>query len=291
MGANNNLHSAKATKDDEYYTDIHDIEKELKHYTKHFENKVVFCNCDDRVWSAFYRFFKSKFHDLKLKKLISTHYTGNNLYDKAYKLECTILEDCDGELKETEIPLNSNGDFRSEECLELLKQSDIVCTNPPFSLFRDYVSLLMEYEKKFIIIGNTNAITYKNIFSLIRENKLWLGISPRSMKFRTSTNEEKQVNAVWYTNLEHKKRNEELYLAEKYHPQTYLKYDNHSAIEVPKTNMIPNDYSDVMGVPITFLDKYNPNQFEIVGFRKGHDGKDLRLNGKDLYARILIKKK
>lgn len=289
MGENNKLHNAKKSKDDEYYTKLSDIEKELKNYKHHFKNKVVFCNCDDPEWSNFYIFFKAKLNEYKIKKLITTHYTENNLYDKAYKLECVILENCNGEIKESKTILNANGDFRSLECIELLRQSDIVCTNPPFSLFRDYVAQLIEHGKKFLIIGNNTSVGYKEIFKLIKDNKLWLGISPRSMKFKTKDNTEKSVNAVWFTNLEHKKRNEELYLNAKYNPDVYFKYDNLDAIEVSKTNNIPSDYSGVMGVPITFLDKYNPEQFEIVGFRKGVDGKDLRLGGKDLFSRILIK--
>lgn len=284
-----NLTKAKKNKNDEYYTQKSDIQKELKNYKHLFEDKTVFCNCDDPEWSQFYIFFKSKMQEYKIKKLISTHYTENDLYDKSYQLECVVLEEENGKIKETRGLLQGNGDFRSEECIELLKQADIVCTNPPFSLFREYIAQLIEYKKKFLIIGNTNAITYKEIFKLIKNNQLWLGVSPRSMTFNLKNLETKKVNAVWFTNLNHNKRKEELYLTQKYVIDKYQKYDNHVAIEIAKVKDIPINYKGIMGVPITFLEKYNPNQFEIVGFRKGDDGKDLRLNNKDLYARILIK--
>jgi len=284
-----NLIEAKRNKNDEYYTQKNDIELELKNYKHLFENKTVLCNCDDPEWSQFYIFFKSNMQEYKIKKLISTHYTENDLYDKSYKLECVILEDIEGSIKETREFLTGNGDFRSKECIELLKQSDIVCTNPPFSLFREYISQIIEYKKKFLIIGNTNAITYKEVFKLIKNNELWLGVSPRSMTFRLGEKGTKIVNAVWFTNLEHNKRKEFLCLNEVYLNTKYQKYDNHDAIEISKVKEIPINYEGLMGVPITFLEKHNPNQFEIVGFRKGNDGKDLKLNNKDLYCRILIK--
>ena len=274
----NNLHQAKKQKDDEYYTRLSDIENELKHYKKHFEGKTVFCNCDDPKWSNFYVFFKENMCEYKIKKLIYTHYIENNLYDQAYQLECVILESENGKLKETKTIIQGNGDFRSPECVNLLKQSDIICTNPPFSLFREYMAQLIEFNKKFLVIGNMNAIAYKGIFKLIKDNKVWLGVSPRSMTFDTN-NGLKDVNAVWFTNIEHDKRNEELYLKEKFLSNNYLVYDNFDAIEVGKTNDIPFDYDGLMGVPITFLDKYNPNQFKIIGIANRGSG-DISLRSK-----------
>lgn len=300
----NNLHQAKKQKDDEYYTRLSDIENELKHYKNHFEGKTVFCNCDDPEWSNFYVFFKAKMCEYKIKKLISTHYTENNLYDQAYQLECVILESKNGILKETKTILQENGDFRSPECVNLLKQSDIICTNPPFSLFREYIAQLIEFNKKFLVIGNMNATTYKEIFKLIKDNKVWLGVSPRSMTFDTN-NGSKDVNAVWFTNLEHDKRNEELYLKDNYKTSEYTSYENYEAIEVPTVKKIPKDFKGVMGVPITFLEKFNPEQFEILGLSasagysaevvgipiiKSGDARPI-VNGKVAYARILIKHK
>jgi hypothetical protein len=300
-----NLVLAKKTKNDEYYTRLRDIERELKNYKSHFKNKVVFCNCDDPEWSNFYIFFKAKMNEYGIKKLISTHYTANNLYDDSYKLECVVIEMNNGKMQETKTPLNSNGDFRTPECVDLLKQSDIVCTNPPFSLFREYISQLIEYEKKFLVIGNMNAVTYKDIFKLIKSNKLWFGVSPRSMAFITKEQVEKQVNAVWFTNLEHEKRNENIYLTDVYSTNKYNEYSNYDAIEIPKVSSLPKDFQGVMGVPITFLEKYNPEQFEILGLSasagycqevvgipisKLGDARPL-INNKVAYARIFIKHK
>ena len=264
---NNNLHSAKKEKDDEFYTRIEDIENEVKHYKHHFKDQVVFCNCDDPHWSAFFNYFRNNFKVLGLKKLISTHYSKDVENDKEFKLECV---ECslgpDGLPITTPIDLKGDGDFRSDECIELLEESTIVCTNPPFSLFREYIAQLIEYDKKFLVIGNTNAITYKETFSLIKSNKLWLGVSPRSMKFHKNIErtETKSVNACWFTNLSHKKRNEKIILWKQYSDEECSTYENFDAIEVNKTNEIPLNFSGYMGVPITFLEKYNPAQFEIV---------------------------
>lgn len=296
--SNGSLGKAKKIKNDEFYTQFTDIEDELKHYAKHFEGKVVFCNCDDPEMSQFYRFFKAKFQNYKLKKLITTHYTENNLYDKAYKLECVIIDDVNGEPVRTESDLKSNGDFRDDECIELLKQSDIICTNPPFSLFREYIAQLVEHNKKFLIVGNYNSITYKETFELIKENKLWIGVSPRSMTFTKKDKTTADVNAAWFTNLTHEKRDKEfIYLKEKYVVDNYPKYDNYDAIEVSKVKNIPVDYKGLMGVPITFLEKYNPKQFEIIGIDRvlieELTGKVRRftLHGRENYARIVIKHK
>lgn len=308
--ANSNLRSAKKEKNDEFYTRIEDIEKELIHYKEHFAGKVVFCNCDDPTWSNFYKFFSRKFEDYGLKKLISTHYEENG---QSYKLE--IIKDINGDgkinqLDEIRTNLQGDGDFRSEECVELLKEADIVVTNPPFSLFREYVAQLMDYNKKFLIIGSMNAITYKETFKLIKENKIWSGYGfnlsmaykspyentlPSNRKFiegkGLSPDEYIKVPGInWFTNLEHKKRNEEIILYKKYYRNEgdYPTYDNYDAIEVSKVVDIPIDYNGTMGVPITFLGKYNPEQFEIVKFRKGDDGKDLAIYNKCPYFRILI---
>jgi hypothetical protein len=233
---NKNLHGAKINKNDEFYTQIDDIERELIHYTEHFKGKVVYSNCDTSD-SNFVKYFKDNSAALGLKRFIHTAH-----------------------------------DFRSEECIELLKEADIVVTNPPFSLFREYVAQLVKYKKKFLIIGNVNAVTYKEIYPLIKENKLWWGVSPRSMTFELPDGTKSQVNACWYTNLSHKKRNEEIILVKRYkgHEDDYPKYDNYDAIEVSKVVNIPKDYDGVMGVPITFMDKYNPDQFEIVWLACGH---------------------
>lgn len=305
--ANSSLHAAKRAKNDEFYTRLTDIEKELLHYKPHFKGKVVFCNCDDPDWSGFWKFFTAKFHQLGLAKVMATHYDRGV---PSYKIEYDGVGD-PKDAKKT--PLLGDGDFRSEECIELLREADIVVTNPPFSLFREYVGQLVEYEKQFLIIGNNNAITYKEIFKHIKENRLWLGVSPRSMQFRQPDGSLKDVNACWFTNLPHHRRNEELILFRTYagNEHNYPKYDNYDAIEVSKVVDIPCDYEGVMGVPITFLDKYNPEQFEILGsFNAGAHGVELGstkteiiTNGKTmmwngpvvgkapLYKRIIIKRK
>lgn len=321
MAKNSNLHNAKTAKNDEFYTQLTDIEKELKHYKKHFEGKVVYCNCDDVRWSNFFKYFSMNFEHLGLKKLICTAYNENGqgiVYEYNGDLNGNrIVDDEEIEVKY----LEGNGDFRSAECIEILKQADIVVTNPPFSLFREYVAQLMEYGKQFLIIGNMNAVTYKEIFPLIKENKIWWGCSTsgsaRNMWFSCPNTYEatdknanyKEIDNIkyrrvqgieWYTNLDHAKRHTELDLYKKYNAEEYPKYDNYDAIEVSKVAEIPMDYDGVMGVPITFLDKYCPTQFEIVGimsgakgecFTNGNDGRTkFYINDKGVYARILIKK-
>ena len=292
---NTDLNSARENKADEFYTQFTDIEKEMVNYKDHFKNKVILCNCDDPRLSNFFKYFALNFNFFGLKKLISVCYKNQdfdlfsqNDCEKAVYVEYTgsekdhIPTNDELEIKE----LKGDGDFRSKECIELLKQSDIVITNPPFSLFREYVAQLMKYEKKFIILGNINAITYKEVFPLIQENKLWLGQSIHSgdrefgvpdnyplkaSGFRIDDDGKKfiRVKGVrWFSNLDYKDRHENLILYETYTPEKYPKYDNYDAIEVSKTSEIPNDYSGWMGVPITFLDKYNPDQFEIIGIAK-----------------------
>lgn len=291
---NNNLQKARSGKDDEFYTQLTDIENELKHYKLHFKDKVVFCNCDDPEESNFWCYFGMNFYHLGLRRLITTHYVRG---EKSYSLEMNRGDSYDLFIKDPKRrkPLSGDGDFRSEECLELLKQSDIVVTNPPFSLFREYISQLVEYNKRFLIIGNNNAITYKDVFSHIRDNRIWLGVSPRSMSFKRIDGSTAQVNANWFTNLEHRKRNERLELYMRYfdNPSHYPKYDNYDAIEVSKTKEIPEDFDGLMGVPITFLDKYNPDQFEILGLDDHREwrGAGQFINGKKVYRRVIIRKK
>ena len=323
MAKNANLHKAKDAKNDEFYTQLTDIEKELKHYKHHFENKIVFCNCDDPEYSNFWQYFSLNFDELGLKKLIATHYDREK---PSYKLE--MWRDEAGVHSGIKT-LTEDGDFRSSESIELLKEADIVVTNPPFSLFREYVAQLMEYQKKFVIIGNINAVTYKEFFPLIKENKVWAGFSfnktmifamPEHYKGETRDEHGKKIAKVpaiaWFTNLDIDKRHENLILYKKYTPEEYPKYDNYDAIEVSKVSEIPVDYSGVMGVPITFLDKYNPEQFEILGITDRQNTSGLRTkkyipedstrfndlnarsvlklsNGdyKQMYARILIKRK
>ncbi len=302
---NSQLSAAKKAKNDEFYTQLTDIEKELRHYRRHFRGATVLCNCDDPFESNFFKYFVLNFNRLGLKKLIATCYEGSAVAEyrngkaKPYKAVVTTVHDTTGdggvdmedvrnlfELGENELAeLDGNGDFRSEECLALLDEADIVVTNPPFSLFREYVDVLMEHEKRFIIIGNVNAITYKEFFPLIRDNRVWIGASihsgdrkfhvPADYEIRTSnsgvdSDGRKWVRVAgvrWYTNLDIKQRHEELILVKKYagHEDEYPKYDNYDAIEVSKVANIPLDYDGVMGVPITFLDKYSPEQFEILG--------------------------
>ena len=303
--ANVSLSNAKRAKNDEFYTQLSDIENELKHYKNHFAGKVVYCNCDDARESNFFRFFQKKFNDYGLKKLITTSYNENG-HGSVLVYEGDT--NGNGKLDDTEIKvseLKGNGDFRSEECIEYLKESDIVVTNPPFSLFRDYIATLVQYDKKFLIIGNTNAITYKEVFPPIKENKLWLGRSsfnkgmyfyvPEDYKYADTYKFEKEINGrkvmrvssiCWFTNLDHSRRHEDLILYKKYTPEEYPKYDNYDAIEVSKVCEIPKDYDGIMGVPITFLDKYNPSQFEIVGCANNPI-----IKGKLIYKRLLIKRK
>ena len=291
MNRNKNLHKAKKVKDDEFYTRLIDIEKDVKHYKEHFKDKIVYCNCDNPKFSNFFIYFKSNFNNLQLKKLITTHYLFND--EKSYKLE--IVNE-NGNLVEKKTFLSGNGDFRSEECIAFLQESDIVCTNPPFSLFREYVAQLIKYEKKFLIIGSINAIKYNIVFPLIKENKLLLG-NNYVKDFRKPNNEIKKVPTCWFTNLTHGKKNEKMILWKEYIPEENAKYDNYDAIEVSKTSDIPKNYDGLMGVPITFLIKYNPEQFEIVGrdtdLTLVQNGKATHFikNGKVLYTRIVIKHK
>lgn len=280
--ANTNLHKAKQAKNDEFYTQLTDVEKELRHYKYHFKDKIIFCNCDDPTWSAFWEYFHLNFAELGLKKLISTHYDAK---EKTYKLEYTGGNDNDTTVG-VKTDLLQNGDFRSEECIKLLTEADIVVTNPPFSLFREYIEQLEKYNKKFIIIGNKNAITYKEFFPLLKENKVWIGYNSPS-DFGTPNGDTKKLNGLtrWFTNLDIKKRHEDLLLWQRYYDddgnpikgieEKYPHYDNYNAVNVDKVSDIPCDYYECIGVPITFLDKYNPDQFEIIRFRKGEDGKDL----------------
>ena len=308
---------AKGAKQDEFYTQLVDIENELKHYKAHFKGKTVLCNCDDPRVSNFFHYFSYNFEQLGLKKLITTCYKNQNrdLFSQNDSERAIWLEYF-GDKNNNRVPdpeeigihyLNGDGDFRSQECIELLKEADIVVTNPPFSLFREYVAQLMKYEKQFVILGNQNAITYKEIFPLLQNDKIWLGSSLSFAKFKVPDYYEERSsrfwidetgqkwrsfgNICWFTNLDISKRHEELILYKQYNSEDYPKYDNYDAINVDKTSEIPMDYDGVMGVPITFLDKYNPDQFEIVKFRKGDDGKDLSVNGKCPYFRILIRRR
>ena len=302
MSKHANLIKAKNVKNDEFYTRLEDIEKELNSYDpKVFKDKVIFCNCDDPTSSNFWNFFHMNFNRLGLKKLISTHYNMDG--SPSYKMEYASQDPKDDIdfSKGTKIPLKGNGDFRSSECIKLLKQSDLAVTNPPFSLAREYVAELEKYNKQFIIIGDLNWITYKEIFPLIKENKIWLGYT-KVKEFKQHDGTYKKFgNKLWFTNIDTKKRHCKLETVyhwckrkEKY-PDLYPKYDNYDAIEVGKVLQIPLDYDGIMGVPITFLDKYSPNQFEIIKFRKGNDDKDLcyTINDKvkQPYFRILIKNK
>lgn len=364
MAGNKNLNVAGKAKKDEFYTQLPDIENELKHYEKHFYGKTVLCNCDDPYESNFFKYFAMRFNQLGLKKLIATCYAGSPIADTQMSLfdsnkhikqtrtgvphkivisEVTDLNG-DGAINLTDVEclikndknvltrLDGNGDFRSNECIELLKEADIVVTNPPFSLFREYVAQLMKYEKKFLIVGNVNAITYKEVFPLIMENKMWLGPSITSGDRKFNVPDYYPLNAAgcgtdpdgkhyirvkgvrWFTNLDHNKRHEYLDLYKHYTPEEFPNYDNYNAINVDKTSDIPRDYNGMMGVPITFLDKYCPEQFEILGITQRNDdpfkikkytteeypnANDLNarsviiINGvpKPMYARILIKRK
>ncbi len=318
---NRTLHIAKSSKKDEFYTQLSDIESELKHYKEHFKNKVVFCNCDDPRVSNFFHYFSYNFESLGLKKLVTTCYKNKekDLFG-IEKSENAVFLEYTGDKNENKIPdaeeigvkpLKGDGDFRSKESIDLLKQADIVVTNPPFSLFREYVDQLVKYEKKFLIIGNINAITYKEIFKLIKENKAWLGINmgrgisgfivPEHYElYGTETNIDcfgnriiSPNNCLWLTNLDTFKRHEDINLTKTYYgnEHEYPTFDNYDAINVNKTQDIPKDYKGVMGVPITFLHKYNPEQFELIKFRKGNDEKDLSINCKCPYFRILIRNK
>jgi modification methylase EcoRI len=377
--ANNNLTSAKKARNDEFYTQYEDIQKEVQAYIDYnpdvFRGKVVYLNCDDPYESNFFKFFANKFNAYGIKKLVATSYfnspvagtelqvallpympdkeissvkksapqTNKTTEDgetKGRVIEITEVADENGDgiydLEDIKKIIQANGggrllkgdddfppgDFRSKECVELLKQADIVVTNPPFSLFREYVAQLFEYDKKFLIIGNMNAITYKEIFPKIKENKMWLGVTgfnqgmfffvpddfihAKTYKFEKKGPDGRKINRVagvcWFANIDHGKRHQPLELMsieqnKKFNNSiiksefAYKKYDNYDAIEVPLVQAIPNDYDGAMGVPITFLDKYNPDQFEIIKFRHGNDGKDLVIEGKTPYFRMLIKRR
>ena len=328
MAKSDNLRTARQTKQDEFYTRLEDIEKELMHYKKDFYGKTVFCNCDDPFESNFFKFFAMNFNFLGLRKLICTCYATSpvawvqlSLFDNAnivvktengkqpYKIEITEVLDYNGDgavdlsdveyllknKKNTLSILQGDGDFRSQECIALLEEADIVVTNPPFSLFREYVAQLIEYNKKFIIIGSKNAIAYKEVFPLIRDNKIWLGygFSNGNAYFKIPSANREYANGVydketglvkfrncgWYTNIDTIKRHEELILYKTYSPDEYPSYSNYQAINVNKTAEIPCDYFGVMGVPVTFLDVYNPEQFEIIGLGSGYLGQSIGITG------------
>ena len=312
------LTEAKANKKDEFYTQLIDIESELKHYEPHFAAKVVYCNCDDPRISNFFKYFSVNFKKLSLKKIIASCYKDQeeDLFIPKENEPAVYIESDSGDIGADFLTQNlrffrEDGDFRSLECINLLKQSDIVVTNPPFSLFREYVAQLIKYQKKFLIIGNINAITYKEIFGLIKENKAWLGINlgrgisgfivPEHYELYGTEVEVDALgnriispnNCLWLTNLDTFKRHEDIVLTKVYagNESNYPKYDNYNAINVDKTQDIPMDYCGFMGVPITFLHKFNPEQFELVKFRKGDDDNDLSINGKCPYFRIIIKNK
>lgn len=286
---NSNLHNAKRNKNDEFFTRYEDIEKEVANYKEHLKGKYIYCNCDDYRLSNFVKFFVDHFKEYGLKKLTSTNYdNGRGAFKYVYDGNTESIEE-----------LKGNGDFRSEECIELLKQADIVVTNPPFSLFREYVAQLMEYGKKFLVIGNYNAVTFKEIFPLIKNNKLWLGTQFVKEFVQPDGTIKKFGNICWFTNLDHKKRNTKMDFYKKYagHEDEFPKYDNYDAIECSKVADIPEDYNGVIGVPITFLDKYCPEQFEIIGHEHdlngnggvGVKGGQFEVNGKGVYKRILIR--
>jgi len=325
---NKNLTDARVNKKDEFYTQLTDIERELKHYKNHFKDKVIYCNCDDPRVSNFFHYFSYNFEKLGLKKLITTCYKNQDrdLFSQNESEQAIMLEYL-GDKNGNNIPdpeeigiihLNGDGDFRSQESIELLKEADIVVTNPPFSLFSEYVVQLDKYDKKYIIIGHQNSITYKDIFPLIKENKLWLGYGfKRNMAHFINKHYEDYVSDVdhkegmirvsgvqWFTNLDIKKRHEEIILIKTYNSEDFPEYENYKAIEVGRTKDIPIDYDGIMGVPITFMNKYNPEQFEIIWTTdRGGDGmlEDIKkehtrfdapvVNGKGMYKRILIKHK
>lgn len=329
---NTNLAEAKKAKEDEFYTQLPDIERELKHYRNHFKGKVVYCNCDDPRVSNFFHYFSYSFEKLGLKKLIATRYKSQSpdLFSEEDSESAHYLE-YTGDKNGNMVPdpaeigirlLEGDGDFRSPESIALLREADIVVTNPPFSLFREFVAQLLKYDKKFLVVGSQNAITYKEVFRLIREDKVWLGYQQGDMQFRVPDHYPPKAvrywvddkgnkwrslgNACWFTNLDISKRHEEMILYKNYDPAEYPEYDNYKAIEISKVADIPQDYEGVMGVPITFLNKYSPDQFEIVGsdfevkagllpdlVKPEWTGKTDRayLDGRRLYARLLVKLK
>ena len=352
MAGNAGLSNANKAKKDEFYTQLADIEVELKRYKKHFKDKIVFCNCDDPYESNFFKYFAMNFNHLGLKKLIATCYDSSPIVGeqlslfpekRPYMIQITevIDENGDGSIdlsdveyllkcKRNTIKKLNNGDFRSEECVKLLKEADIVCTNPPFSLFREFVAQLVKYEKQFLIIGNVNSMICKEIFPLVKDNKLWMGYSIHSgdrefrvpddypleaASYRTDEKGKKYIRVKgvrWYTNLDYTERHTDIDLWKKYTTEEYPRYENYNAINVDKTADIPEDYYGIMGVPITFLDKYNPDQFEIVWQASGNTRacapsevlsaleykphKDDRggcgiVNGQRVFSRILIRRK
>ena len=291
MSTNANLHKAKDAKNDEFYTQLTDVSKELMHYKQHFKDKTVLCNCDDPTLSAFWKYFHLNFSALGLKKLISTHYDKTQ---PTYKMEYTGGNDNDIEVG-VKTSLEGNGDFRNQECLDILDEADIVVTNPPFSLFREYVAVLMEHEKKFLIIGSLNAVKYSECFPFIMNNQMWLGNNNVHNFMQPDGTVKKFGNINWYTNLDFAKRHEKIILWKEYNDKEYPKYETYDAIEVSKVTNIPVNYNGIMGVPISFMSKYNPEQFEIVGeFNHGSDNIfDLAkpiINGKELYPRIAIRR-
>ncbi len=314
------LHKAQKSKCDEFYTQLPDIERELQHYPDCFREKVVYCNCDNPYTSNFFHYFVKNFKELGLKKIIAACYVDcdNDLFSGDQTEKNGFFCEYSGETDEygkPEIPecifFRGDGDFRSDESIELLKRSDIVVTNPPFSLFREFIAQIIKYGKQFLVIGTVNAITYKEIFDLIQKNKIWLGVNmgrgisgfivPEHYELYGSEvhidDEGKRIiatnNCLWLTNLELPQRHDDIALTKKYSgcEEKYLRFDNCNGINIDRTQDIPKDYCGLMGVPITFLHKYNPEQFEIVRFRKGDDGKDLCVNGKCPYFRILIRNK
>ena len=309
---NRDLVAAKRAKRDEFYTSREDIERELVHYAPHFRDKVVYCNCDDPDSSEFWKFFQRNFSAWGLKRLIATHYEPDAV-NYSYMLEMNPVDAWDG--TPVRYPLQSNGDFRSAACIELLEQADIIVTNPPFSLFREYVAQLFAYDKKFLIIGNINAVTYKEFFPFIRDDRVWIGPSIHSGDRKFYVPDDYPLDAAtcgidetgrhfirvkgvrWFTNLDVSARHEPLDLRGVYYdPEKYPRYDNYDAIEVRRVQDIPCDYDGIMGVPITFLDKYCPEQFEILGDSRYHDGQDTAddinyINGRLTYRRLLIRRR
>ena len=314
MPKNKHLNGAKKNKQDEFYTTLSDIENEMKYYEKQFRNKTVLCNCDDPHDSKFFRYFSVNFNILGLKNLITTSYNGKHCqyFHREPELGFTITYNPNNEKERWNKKYLKDGDFRSDECIEILRQADIVVTNPPFSLFREYMDQLVQKDKKFLILGHQNAIHYKDIFPLIKNNKIWLGKSihsggrefmvPKDYEFTTKNsrvdeygNRFVEVPGVrWFTNLNAGRHYEDLVLTCKYTPEKYPKYDDYDAINIDKTKDIPIDYNGKMGVPLTFIDKYNPDQFEILGLDVSIDnrrGKSFTLDGKIKYTRIIIKHK
>ena len=305
------LTKAKKGKNDEFYTQLVDIESELQHYTAHFKDRVIYCNCDDPATSNFVKYFLDNFETLGLKKLIATSYMIDDAgFGKVFVYSGECEENQRFEEKNIR-SLKGDGDFRGRESIKLLREADIVVTNPPFSLFREFITQMVDFDKKFLVIGNVNAITYKEVFSLIQAGKVWLGVHlgrgisgfivPEHYELygteaRINSEGNRIVspnNCLWLTNLDSKKRHDELELEKSYcgNEAEYPRYDNFDGINVNKTKDIPSDYAGYMGVPITFLHKHNPDQFEIIRFRKGDDGKDLSVNGKSPYFRIIIRRK